>query len=484
MARPRFLMSAQLPPAVVGQPYMVDINIDHFPLNEGIVVVSEGAMPKGMVLINSDRLEGPVEQDGTFNFKLAVKVGDKVVAEKEFHLLVTAPAAPLPEPEPESLPELVNEEPAPAVVPAREPPPAREPEEPETADKHRSSAWAWMLVAIIFMATLILIGYLLGKGSNPQAANATPTPIVQLATEAPATEAVTQAVIEVPATEVPATQAATQAATEAAPVTDGKTLAESILGKTLPWPVPAYVADQPGFPQICAGLCWDKSKLDKGILVWYGPSDGSEDITQSDAPFGDGTTGPLELMRNGTVHTVIFANGLEAQMEVCAITDSKLDGKLIADWLKEAGITEQCGRFALPAGWHVVQDNMNAPIAGFGIRLSASGWASMTESKIITYTGYWKIDGKTAIWTGPDGIEILMTPAMVSMMQDYGNLTTVVFTTTQPGQVLFCNGTVSGDATLSSPDGACHLYNVPAGTFTYTGEKRTSAGISWQPAVK
>ncbi|MFH0750064.1 MAG: hypothetical protein V1917_04115 [Candidatus Gottesmanbacteria bacterium] len=360
--------------------------------------------------------------------------------------------------------------------------PVVEPEhvEPEPAKSYR---WLWWGVGLILV---ILVGILIFRGcsnaTTPVAtATARPTTIVV------ATKTLVPTSTQAAATKtlVPTKPAVTQPAnTSVAPVTDGKKLAESILGKILPWPVPAYVSGKPGFPEICAGLCWDKFLLDKGILVWYGPSDGSEDITQSDVKFGDGTDSPIELMRNGEINTVIFANGLDAQMEVCAINGSTLDGKLIADWLKEAGITEQCGRFAIPAGWHVVKNNMNAPIAGFGVRLSASGWASMTEPQIVQYNKYWTIDGKTATWVGPKDVEVMMTPAMVSMMQDFGSLTEIVWTTTGKGTVLFCNGKVEGSIQLTSPDGACRVYNVPSGTFTYTGEQRTSAGISWQPAVK
>jgi hypothetical protein len=108
-------------------------------------------------------------------------------------------------------------------------------------------------------------------------------------------------------TEAPTT-AATQAPTTAAPaansgssnvstsIGDGKALAESLLGKTLPWPPDKYVAGKPGFPTTCAGLCWDLSKLAQGIMVHYGPNLGEEDITESPSNFGDGSTGPLELM--------------------------------------------------------------------------------------------------------------------------------------------------------------------------------------------
>lgn len=261
---------------------------------------------------------------------------------------------------------------------------------------------------------------------------------------------------------------------------DGHALAEEAWGESLPEVPELYSAHagEEGYPDDCAGLCWDMSKADRGVMLWYGPNMGEEDITQSDADFGNGDMGPLESMRTGKVTKVIFYNGKEAQLEVCAI--GSLDGTPLTEVL---GVNEgECGkRVALSPGWHVIEDNANSPIAGFGVRLTASGWAGMTEGQIVEYTGYWEISGDTATWTGPNDVEIMMTPAMVSMMQDFGTLKNVVFTTSKPGRILLCNGYVDGDANLESPDGSCQLFDVPTGTFTYTGEDRLSAGVSWQP---
>lgn len=249
------------------------------------------------------------------------------------------------------------------------------------------------------------------------------------------------------------------------------------------WPPEPYSAHEgeEGYPADCAGLCWDTSHLADGIMVWYGPTSAEEDITQSDADFGNGNMGPLELMRTGEVTTVIFANTLPAQIEICAI--GSLDGVPLTELLNlEEGECAVPGkRLALKPGWHIVQDNANTPIAGFGVRYEANGWSGMTEEQILDYNGYWKVEGNTATWIGPEDIEIMLPPTLVANMQVWGTLTTVKFTTSQPGQVLFCNGSVDGTMDLESDDGACHLYDVPVGTYTYSGTARLSAGISWQP---
>jgi hypothetical protein len=213
-------------------------------------------------------------------------------------------------------------------------------------------------------------------------------------------------------------------------------------------------------------------------MMWYGPTDGSEDIPEADGNFGNSNPGPLDLMRTGKVTKVIFYLGKEAQLEVCAI--GSLDGKPLSEVLNIKD--GECGKcVAIAAGWHVIRDNANSPIAGFGIRFTGTGWADMSESQIIQYTSYWKISGDTATWVGPEGVEILMPPSMISMMQDFGTLKNIVFTTTTAGKILLCNGYVDGDANLSSPDGSCQFFGVPTGSFTYHGENRLSAGMSWQP---
>lgn len=242
--------------------------------------------------------------------------------------------------------------------------------------------------------------------------------------------------------------------------------------------IPSYKSGGPGFPKDCAGMCWNKEH--KNYLVLYGPMDGSDDITESPKKFGDGTKSALDLMRDGDVTSVIFANKYDAQLEACAI--GALDGVTMTQVL---GVADgECARASLPIGWHVVEGNANSPVAGFGVRYTNVGWAGMTEKKVVEYTKYWKIISSTATWLGPNNVEILMVPSMVSMMQDFGSLTVVKFTTNISGTLLFCNGNVTGAAKLNSPDGACHLYEVGPGKFVYAGEKRTSAGISWQPEVK
>jgi hypothetical protein len=377
-------------------------------------------------------------------------------------VVVEPVVAPVVEPEP--LPAAVVVEPV--VAPVVEP------------DETEKKGFPWWILAVLgILVIAILLWHPWTVRTAASAPTAQPATAIATKTLVPTEPAVTQSAM----TQDTATQTAQPANTPVAPVTDGKALAEQILGKTLPWPPETYASHQgeEGYPDICAGLCWDTSKLADGIMVNYGPNAGEEDITQSDASFGDGSTGPLELMRNGTVTTVVFANATDAQLEICAI--GTLDGKPLTEVL---GINEgECGkRVALSAGWHVIEGNANSPIAGFGVRYTANGWSGLTESQIVEYTGYWKIVGDTATWTGPSDIEIMMTPTLVQMMQNFDALHTVVFTTTMPGKVLFCNGTVSGSATLTSPDGACHMYEVPAGTFTYTGEARLSAGIGWQPA--
>jgi len=268
--------------------------------------------------------------------------------------------------------------------------------------------------------------------------------------------------------------------TEPASNDNGHTLAEQTWGEPLPDQPELYSSHtgEEGYPQNCAGLCWDTRKLDQGVMLWYGPNMGEEDITESDADFGNESMGPLELMRTGKIIKVIFYLGKEAQLETCAI--GTIDGQPLSTIL---GINEgECGdRIAIQPGWHVIENNSNSPIAGFGVRFSASGWAGMTESQIVTYTGYWQITGDTATWVGPEGIEIMMTPSMVQMMQDFAVLKNVVFTTTQNGEILLCNGYVDGSSSLSSPDGSCQLFDVQAGSFIYHGENRLSAGVSWQP---
>lgn len=260
---------------------------------------------------------------------------------------------------------------------------------------------------------------------------------------------------------------------------DGQALAEAKWGEKLQWPPELYSAHagEEGFPDVCAGLCWDTHKVSTGkVMLWYGPNAGEEDITQSDAKFGDGGKGPLDLMRDGDVNVVIFPITKEAQLETCAI--GTLDGVALTTVL---GIKQgECGsRVAIQPGWHVVENNANSPIAGFGVRYTVTGWAGMTEAKIPEYTKYWQITADTGTFNGPDEAEVLMTPAMVSMMQDFGVLKKIVFTKKVPGQILLCNGVVTGAATLSSPDGSCHYYAVGAGTFTYTGGPGLSAGASW-----
>lgn len=362
-----------------------------------------------------------------------------------------------------------------------------------TATAARPIPW-WVWVPLI-IGVAILLGIALqplGQKMADLVVPVSPTPTV-----APTTQQITptpgfhaEPGFTGAPTEAPTT-AATQAPTTAAPaansgssnvstsIGDGKALAESLLGKTLPWPPDKYVAGKPGFPTTCAGLCWDLSKLAQGIMVHYGPNLGEEDITESPSNFGDGSTGPLELMTSGKVTKVIFANAVDAQLEMCAI--GTLDGKPLTEVL---GVAQgECGkRVALPAGWHVIEDNANSPVAGFGVRFTATAWASMSEDQIVKYNSYWSVSGDTATWKGPDGVEILMPPALVSMMQDFGTLKKVVFTTSTEGQILFCNGSVSGPANFDSKDGACHQYTVPAGTYTYSGEQRLSAGISWEPA--
>lgn len=266
-----------------------------------------------------------------------------------------------------------------------------------------------------------------------------------------------------------------------APVGDGYDLAVEAWGESLPRVPELYSAHQgeEGYPDNCAGLCWDTSKVEsRGVMRWYGPNNGEEDITESPAKFGNGTMGPLDLMRTGKVTKVIFYTRTEAQLEVCAL--GSLDGTPLTEIL---GVDEgDCGkRVSLAAGWHLIEGNANSPIAGFGVRYGASGWAGMTESQIVQYTKYWKIEGDTATWIGPDDVEIMMTPAMVSMMQDFDTLHNIVFTTKKAGRILLCNGYVTGDANLESPDGSCQYFDVGPGTYTYHGEARLSAGVSWQP---
>lgn len=264
---------------------------------------------------------------------------------------------------------------------------------------------------------------------------------------------------------------------------DGKTLAESLLGEQLAWPVPVYQAGGPGFPEDCAGLCWNTAH--SSTLLWYGPSNGEEDITQSSVEFGDGSKSAIDRMRDGDVQTVIFPVNREATVEICP--RGTINSKPVVEYLREANadyVTGECGRFAIPAGWYVVQGNSSFEQAGFGVRFEASGWSSMEASQIRTYTGYWNFSSTTATWDGPSGVEVLMLPSMVQMMQDWKTLDTVTFTTTEDGIIMFCNGTVTGTRSISHQHGECEDHDVPAGNYTYTApnsNNRTSAGVSWQP---
>lgn len=262
----------------------------------------------------------------------------------------------------------------------------------------------------------------------------------------------------------------------------------------LVWPVKAYVAGGPGFPETCAGLCWDVRNMNVNdkVMLWYGPADGSEDITQSPEQFGNNTPGPLDLMRNGDVVAVLFPWMLEsAQFEACALPKSTLDGVPLTQILRMPNgnlVAEgECGRGTITQGWHVVEGSINSPVAGFGVRVTANAWASMNEEQVRLYTSYWEIsntNSHVAIWRGPDGVEIFLPPSLVSAMQDFHLIDTVVFQTHQPGKVLFCNGAVLVPVELTSEDGACRIYEVPAGSFRYDAPNtvnRTSAGISWRP---
>lgn len=367
----------------------------------------------------------------------------------------------------------------PAALPAL-PTPAPAPAQPAPVTPSRLPNW--VIPVILIVAVLLCVGGFWAVNKSNTSPAATPTKVSP--TTKP-TEAATQAPVvatKAPTNTPEATAQPTEAATQVAN-TEGKAIAEQLLGKTLPWPPEPYSAHkgEAGFPDVCSGLCWNLDKVDQGVMLWYGPTSAEEDIAQSDAKFGDGQPGPLDLMRTGKVTHVVFANTMDAQLEVCAI--GTLDGQPLTSLL---GVKDgECGkRIAINAGWHVIEGNANSPIAGFGVRFTANGWSGMTESQIVTYTSYWSVSTDTATWKGPDGVEILMPPSLVAMMQDYGTIKKVVFTTSQTGKVLFCNGSVTGAATLNSKDGACHLYDVPAGTFTYNGEARLSAGISWQPSAK
>lgn len=275
----------------------------------------------------------------------------------------------------------------------------------------------------------------------------------------------------------PATPASTSGVTNTMNLTATKYVSDLMVRMNISDTVNSYTPGKPGFPATCGGLCWDKHN--KGVLTWYGSADGSEDITQSPDKFGDGSKGPLDLMRDGDVTQVFFPIQREAQIEVCGLKGATIDGEAISKLLgKNEG---ECGRGTLKAGWHVVENLVNSRVAGFGVRFTASGWSGMTETKIVQFNKYWSVQGNKATWTGPDNSEILMVPSMVAMMQDFGVLKVISFTTKVPGQVLLCNGNVSGAANVSSPDGGCYWFDVPAGMFTYTGETRTSAGVSWRP---
>ena len=437
----------------VGQDYSITINVIDPPARAKIAV--DGELPPGLHF-ESNRLVGKPTTAGAYVFTIAIldmDDNDNEVAAEEFTIRI---------------------QPAPAANTNTNQPARRDP-------KSTKKLITWGIIGLL---VLLVVGYFglnsLIKAVFPNAeptaeptAEVTEAPVVTEVTEAPVVTEVTEAA----ATPTPEPETTEVVATEMAAdtQTDGKALAEAILGETLPNQPEMYSAGGDGFPEVCAGLCWDVSRLDQGIMKYYGPWDGAEDISQSDADFANGT-GPLELMRTGKVTTVVFYLGKEAQLETCAL--GTLDGQPLSDILSvKAG---ECGkRVAIEPGWHVIQDNANSPIAGFGVRFSATGWAGMSEAQIVEYTGYWKISGSTATWAGPDGMQIMMVPSMVSMMQDFGTLTEVVFTTTESGRVLFCNGSVTGDATLSSKDGSCQFFTVPAGTFTYHGEDRLSAGISW-----
>ena len=185
-------------------------------------------------------------------------------------------------------------------------------------------------------------------------------------------------------------------------------------------------------------------------------------------------------MRNGTITTVIFANDIEAQLEICAV--GSLDGTPLTEIL---GVAEgECGkRIALQPGWHVIEGNVNPVIAGFGVRWTASGWATMTESDIIWYTSCWNISGDAATWTCGDDKPILMTPSMIDMMQNFGVLKHITWSTSNDGQILMCNGDITGSENIPT-DGSCRLHNVGPGTYTYNGDKRLSAGSGWYPVNK
>lgn len=289
-----------------------------------------------------------------------------------------------------------------------------------------------------------------------------------------------------------------------------KVRAEKVWGESLPWPVESYSAHEgeDGYPQICAGLCYDTSKVStNGVMKWYGPSEGEEDISQSAEKFGNGTPGPLELMQTGKVTTVIFPLSRDsAKIEACALPGAKLDGVLLTNVLKTPDgqfVKEgECGVGVIGKGWHTVEGSANSPVAGFGVRFVASQWASMDEAKVQAFTSFWTVQGDTATWNtqtvataeraskaDTGSTEVLMTPSLISMMQDFRTLNKVVFGTNQDGKVLLCNGTLSSSAgkTWSSKDGSCKVYEVPAGTYTYvapSGNNRTSSGISWKPLDK
>src|SRR3990167_211508 len=151
-----------------------------------------------------------------------------------------------------------------------------------------------------------------------------------------------------------------------------KAYAESFWGEPLPWPVPEYVSGQPGFPLVCAGLCWDTSHVSTdNVMRWYGPSDGAEDITQSPEQFGNNTPGPLDLMRVGKVRVVIFPLTAPAQIEMCALPDTMIDGVPATQILRTSsgGFVPEgdCGVGALSEGYHVVENNWQSPVSGFGV---------------------------------------------------------------------------------------------------------------------
>lgn len=238
-------------------------------------------------------------------------------------------------------------------------------------------------------------------------------------------------------------------------------------------PLKPYVSGQPGYPEICDGLCWDFNTPD--LMVWYGKNAGEEDIRMSDRNLGDGTMSPVNRVRTGKVHTVVVGIAKPSSAEVCAI--GTFDRVPLSQLLgKKEG---ECGRIDVAPGWHIIENNADSMVAGIGFTFSGAGtWADPSLDQNKDLAACWNISGDTATWKCATNTNMRTTQEMKKAMEIDGTLKNLVFNPSVAGYLWLCNGYVDGTQTINS-DGACRNYPVSAGTYTYHGSTQTSTGASF-----